>query len=166
MGSYLKRLHAELEGILTNASGAAFEKAPAGKWNSNQILEHLYLTYKNTNKGIAKCMADGRPLATSASMKHRAKSLVVLGLGYLPEGAKAPERSLPRGLSGDEVRATVLTEMERMASGLDDCERRFGVSTKIMDHPILGPLTGEEWRKFHWLHGRHHVRQIRERMTG
>jgi len=25
---------------------------------------------------------------------------------------------------------------------------------------VLGALTGEQWRKFHWLHGRHHVRQI------
>jgi len=33
-----------------------------------------------------------------------------------------------------------------------------------MDHLFLGPLTANEWRKFHWVHGRHHARQIRERM--
>ncbi|MGZ4836286.1 MAG: DUF1569 domain-containing protein [Terriglobales bacterium] len=33
-----------------------------------------------------------------------------------------------------------------------------------MDHPFLGPLTADEWRKFHWVHGRHHTRQIRERI--
>ncbi len=51
-----------------------------------------------------------------------------------------------------------------MGSGLDACERRFGARTKIMDHLFLGPLTASEWRKFHWVHGRHHARQIRERM--
>jgi hypothetical protein len=33
-----------------------------------------------------------------------------------------------------------------------------------MDHPFLGPLTASQWRKFHLVHGRHHARQIRERM--
>lgn len=164
MGSHLERLHAELECVLAIASGEALEKAPAGKWNSALILEHLYLTYKGTNKGIAKCMTEGRPQATKVTMKHRAKKLVVVGMGYMPGGAKAPERAVPRGELGDEVRGTILAELERMAAGLDECERRFGVRTKIMDHPVLGPLTANEWRKFHWVHGRHYVRQIRERM--
>jgi hypothetical protein len=50
-----------------------------------------------------------------------------------------------------------------METGFNDCECRFGSATKILDHPILGPLTAEQWRKFHWVHGRHHARQIRER---
>jgi len=164
MGSHLEKLHAELQGILANLSAEACEKAPVGKWNAAQILEHLYLTYKGTNKGIAKCMTEGKPLGTMASMKHHVSKLVVVTLGHMPRGAKAPERSMPRGLSGDEVRGAILAEMEKMAAGLDECERRFGARTKIMDHPILGPLTANEWRKFHWVHGRHHARQIRERV--
>lgn len=50
-----------------------------------------------------------------------------------------------------------------MESGLSDCERRFGAVTKITDHPLLGPLTASQWRKFHWVHGPHHAKQIRER---
>jgi hypothetical protein len=34
-----------------------------------------------------------------------------------------------------------------------------------MDHLILGPLTAGQWRKFHWVHGQHHARQIRERLA-
>ena len=164
MGSHLDRLRAALEGVLAKASGEDLEKAPAGKWNSAQILEHLYLTYNGTNKGIAKCVAEGKPLATKASVKHRFRRLVVVGIGYMPGGAKAPERSKPKGMLGGEVRGTILAEMEKMAAGLDECEKRFGVRTKIIDHPILGPLTADEWRKFHWVHGRHHARQIRERV--
>jgi len=163
METYLKRLHTELEAAVQGASVEAMQKAPAGKWNSAQILEHLYLTYKHTNKAIALCLEAGAPRASAATMKHRVKSLIVTGLGYLPEGAKAPERAVPRGMPLAEVRGTILAEIERMAAGLDDCERRFGARTKIIDHPILGPLTANQWRKFHWLHGRHHARQIRER---
>src|ERR1700721_2221583 len=31
----------------------------------------------------------------------------------------------------------------------------------IMGDPILGPLTAGQWRKFHLVHGMHHVKQIR-----
>ena len=62
------------------------------------------------------------------------------------------------------VREALAAELEKMDSGLEECERRFGPRAKIMDHPFLGPLTANEWRKFHWVHGRHHARQIRERI--
>lgn len=87
----------------------------------------------------------------------------MIGIGYLPEGAKAPERSVPRGMPLEEVREKIVAEVQEMEAGLDDCERRFGASTKIMDHPLLGPLSANQWRKFHWIHGKHHSRQIRER---
>jgi Protein of unknown function (DUF1569) len=160
---YLKRLPAELKAAIGGATDEAMQKAPAGKWNSAQILEHLYLSYQGTNKGIAKCLDGGKPLATVATLKHRVRTLVVTALGYFPEGVKSPEVVVPRGMPHEEVRQTIFTEIQKMAVGLDECERRFGTRTKIMDHPILGPLTVNEWRKLHWFHGRHHARQIRER---
>ena len=162
--SDLRHLATELESAIHGATGEAMQKAPAGKWNAEQILEHLYLTYRNTNKGIAKCLDGGAVLATSASWKHRMRRMVVIGLGYFPEGTKAPERAVPRGAGTAEVRGSIFGEMKQMAEGLDACERRFGTATKIMDHPVLGPLSANEWRKFHLLHGRLHARQIRERI--
>jgi hypothetical protein len=29
-----------------------------------------------------------------------------------------------------------------------------------LDHPILGPFSIAQWRKFHLVHGLHHVKQI------
>jgi hypothetical protein len=40
-------------------------------------------------------------------------------------------------------------------------EEKYGKRTRLLDHPILGPLQGREWRKFHWVHGLHHVKQMR-----
>jgi hypothetical protein len=45
-------------------------------------------------------------------------------------------------------------------------EQRYGRRTRLVDHPVLGPLTARQWRKFHWVHGRHHVAQILERRQG
>jgi hypothetical protein len=164
MDSSLERLQQQLEDAIGSVSASALAEAPAGKWNAAQILEHLFLTYQNTNRGVEKCLQRGAPLATRATWKQRMAALLVVNLGYLPEGRKAPERVTPRGMAPEEVQRAIVSELRRMGSGLDDCERRFGARTKIMDHPFLGPLTAGEWRKFHWVHGRHHARQIRERM--
>ena len=88
MDSYLERLRQELEDAIGGASPGALAEAPAGKWSAAQILEHLFLTYKNTNRGIAKCLERGAPLATggATTLKHRLATLLVVNLGYLPRG--------------------------------------------------------------------------------
>lgn len=164
MNSYLERLRQELEDATGGASPSAWAQAPEGKWTAAQILEHLLLTYSGTNRGLAKCLEQDAPLATRAALQQRFATLLVVGLGYLPGGRKAPERATPRGMLPEEVRQAIGPELQEMGSGLDDCERRFGARTKIMDHPFLGPLTADQWRRFHWVHGRHHARQIRERI--
>lgn len=164
MDSYLERLRQELEDAIGGASPAALTQAPAGKWNAAQILEHLFLTYRQTNRGLAKCMVEGVPSGKRATLKDRFATLLVVNLGYIPGGRKAPERALPRGMPAEEVQGAIVAELRTMNSGLEECEGRFGAMAKIMDHPFLGPLTANQWRKFHWVHGRHHARQIRERM--
>ena len=163
MDSNLARLRQELEAAITGMSDLSMAQAPVGKWSSAQILEHLFLTYKNTHRGLARCLEKGTPLVTPATLKQRLGALLVVNLGYMPGGGKAPERAVPRGMPPEEIRETIFAEIQKMESGLNDCEQRFGAGIKIMDHPILGPLTAHQWRKFHWVHGRHHARQIRER---
>jgi len=172
MDSNLARLRHELEATMAVMTDASMAKAPTGKWSSAQILEHLFLTYKNTNRGLARCLETGAPLVkpitlkelgATALLRQRLGKLLVVNLGHMPGGATAPERARPQGMPHEEVRRTIIAEIQKMESGLDDCERRFGAATRIMDHPILGPLTARQWRKFHWVHGRHHAKQIRER---
>jgi Protein of unknown function (DUF1569) len=166
MNSYLERLRQELEDATAGAGDASMTRAPEAKWNAAQVLEHLFLTYKHTNRGIAKCLEQGTPSATRATLRDRFATLLVVNLGHIPAGRKAPERAIPQGMPAEEVQPAIAAELQRMISGLDVCERKFGVRTKLMDHPFLGPLTANQWRKFHWVHGRHHARQIRERISG
>jgi len=74
-------------------------------------------------------------------------------------GRKAPKQTAPRGLAPETVRAEVVQKLEAMDGIIAQCESRFGHG-KVLDHPILGPLTAAQWRKFHWIHGHHHVKQI------
>jgi Protein of unknown function (DUF1569) len=164
MDSYLERLRQELEEAMARADASVIAHPPPGKWSASQIGEHLFLTYKQTNRGIAKCLEQGAPLATRGTLKDWAATLLVVKFGYLPNGRKAPERAMPQGMLQEDVRQGLGVELQKMSAGLDECEHRFGSRTRIMNHPFLGPLTAEEWRKFHWVHGRHHARQIRERV--
>ena len=46
---------------------------------------------------------------------------------------------------------------------IDELTRRgeelFGDQSAV-SHSVLGPLSMQEWRRFHLIHGRHHVKQI------
>ena len=164
MTSHLDRLQKELESALAGAGAESLVHSPEGKWSIAQILEHLLLSYRGTAKGLSKCLEAGKPLATRATAMQRAATLLVLDLGYFPTGRKAPERTVPRGMPAAEVREAIFPEIRTMATQLDECERRFGADTRVLDHPVIGPLTVPQWRKFHWIHGRHHAKQIRARM--
>lgn len=163
MHSHLEHLRQELEEAMAGASVGVLAQSPPRKWNPDEIAEHLFLTYKHTSHGLAKCLEKGSPMVRSATLKDRIATLLVVKLGYLPKGRKSPDRAMPRGMSPEDVRQGLAAELQKMDSGLTDCERRFGPRTKILDHPFLGPLTADEWRTFHFVHGRHHLRQIRER---
>lgn len=165
MKSYLEHLQAEIEKAVATVDANHLHCAPEGKWSVTQIIEHLLMTYKVTNHGLERVLTQGSPLVTRPTLKQRVSWWTVLKIGYLPGGRKAPERVVPKGMSAEEAQQQFSAELQKMADHLNDCERRFGPQTKILDHIFLGPLTANEWRKFHWMHGRHHAYQITERGT-
>lgn len=131
------------------------------KWSAANILEHLYLTYTGTIKGCARLLECGKPLASKATLKNMAQSFMVVGLGYMPTGRKSPEVARPRGLPAEKISSEIASKIWEMDTILSQCAATFGVRVKILDHPILGPFSVMQWRKFHLVHGRHHVKQIR-----
>ena len=162
MDAYLQRLQDAIASATLGMSAEDLARHPEGKWSSAQVLEHLYLTYTGTVKGCERCLQAGKPLARTPMLKDRMKAFVVTGLGYLPNGRKAPERTQPRGMLPDEITREIGLRISVMDDLITQCEARFGKRSRVLDHPFLGPLTARQWRKFHWVHGRHHLRQIRK----
>ena len=105
-------------------------------------------------------MTSGKPLATKASMAHRALTFMMVGLGHMPAGRKAPAVAQPRGLPPEQVRDEIGAKLMAMDAIIAQCEARFGRHVKLLDHPILGPLNAAQWRKVHLVHGRHHQKQL------
>lgn len=133
---------------------------PEGKWDAAAILEHLALTYGSTARVMQKCLDEGRPRATSASVKHRVSQVAVLTFSYIPSGRKAPKQVVPSGIAGREALQLIFANLEKMDQALAECEGCFGTKVKIANHPVLGPIPITGWRKFHLLHTRHHMKQI------
>jgi hypothetical protein len=160
MDSRLDKLKESLQSAVEGMSSEQLSWHPPGKWCAAELLEHLYLTYTGTTKGFERVVKNGKPLASRASMAQRVLTLIVVGLGHMPAGRKAPAMVLPKGLPAVEVRNEIGAKMVAMDAIIAQCEARFGRRVRLLDHPILGPLSAPQWRKLHLVHGKHHLKQI------
>jgi hypothetical protein len=160
MDSYLERLQAAIISATEGMTTPDLTRHPAGKWSTAEVLEHLYLSYTGTTKGCERCLQAGKPLARTPNLKDRLATAVVVGAGYFPPGREAPKQTRPRGVPAEKVAVDIGPQIVAMDILLGQCETRYGKRTRILDHPELGPLTAAQWRKFHWVHGKHHVKQI------
>ncbi len=161
MGPHLQRLREEIASAIAGFSVEQMNLHPPGKWCAAEVLEHLYLTYTGTAKGFERVAEAGKPLASAASFKQRIGVAMVLGFGYLPTGREAPATVRPRGVPLENLMAEIGPAIAPMDEIIGRCEEKMGRERKLLDHPILGPLTGAQWRKFHLVHGLHHLKQIR-----
>ena len=157
----LEKLKKDLESATEGMSPEQLSWHLPGKWCAAEVLEHLYLTYTGTIKGFERVMTKGKPLASRASMAQRALTWLVVGLGRMPAGRKAPSIVLPKGLPREKVRNEIGAKMAEMDDIITQCEARFGGHVRLLDHPILGPLTATQFRKLHLVHGQHHLKQLR-----
>jgi hypothetical protein len=144
----------------STVAGEELTRHSPGKWSAAEIFEHLYLTYTGTMKGFERVLEAGKPKVTAPTLKQRVGKFVVIGFSHMPSGREAPKTARPRGLPTEKVLAEIVPKIAEMDAFLSRCEETLGRG-KVLDHPILGPLTVAEWKKFHMVHGLHHLRQIR-----
>jgi hypothetical protein len=165
MNPTLQQLHHKLSASLQGLDAAQTQLHPIAspqKWSIQQIATHLLLTYDSTAKVFETRITKGTPTQSKPTPLQRMRSFVVLRLGYLPDGRIAPEAVCPgeaSPLSGEELTRLATENLLRMDAALDLAESLFG-STRIATHAILGPIRTGDWRRFHSIHGIHHIRQI------
>jgi hypothetical protein len=66
----------------------------------------------------------------------------------------------PPGMDGDRLVAQISSTLQEMDEALALMEAQ-GTRGPVLTHFVLGPLSSKQWRKFHRVHARHHVEQIR-----
>ena len=163
-------MHPDLERCLTIVLDATRDggaecnvRRDPNKWSVVEIVEHLARAYSGTAKGFERCVEKRAPLATSTTFKQRLQQFALINLGYFPEGRQAPKHIIPTGeLDLGAVVDAVRRDLARLNASAATTKQALG-SGKMLDHPILGALTIDQWLKFHVVHTRHHAKQISER---
>ncbi|MGH9601945.1 MAG: DUF1569 domain-containing protein [Terriglobales bacterium] len=160
MDPQLQRVLDAIDTATRGMSGPQLAAHSEGKWSSAEILEHLSITFGSTARALDKALASGEPKISPATMYQRGAALLVATIGYFPPGRQAPEFTRPKGMDGETALRTIRENLVAMDAAITRCEERFGRSRKIATHPVLGPLNVPQWRKFHLVHTRHHMKQI------
>ena len=138
----------------------------AYKWSTQQVCEHLLRGYRQTSTALEARLAKGRPQRKNTrSLLQWSLQIVMLGFGTFPQGVPALDEALPvagefAAMDGRQLVLQLRQELERMDSLLDRCRAQFGME-RVATHPWLGSLRVDQWRRFHGLHGLHHVTQLR-----
>jgi hypothetical protein len=160
MRDYLQQALRRIETVTTGITPEQLRQHPPGKWCTAEILEHLSRAFSSTAKLLDRQLAANVPAQRGPSLGERCRVWLVIEAGLFPHGRAAPQYTLPAGLPPDEALPRFRETLALMDNALTRCEERFGSHTPIAVHAIFGPLDVRRWRKFHWVHTRHHTRQI------
>lgn len=148
-----------LDSVQTQATPLAHPE----KWNIQQIIQHLCLSYASTADVFETRLEKGRPTQTKPTVQQRLAQFFLFTVGLYPNGRTAPELVIPSTTeataSGNNLICSVAEHLTLLDALFDEAQALFG-SGPCVTHVILGPLRVQQWRKFHLLHGDHHVKQI------
>ena len=168
MHAVLERVVGQIAAELGALDAATAQIHPGGhdyEWTAQQVVEHLVLSYRLTTRALESRLSKGR-LSRNQTRTWLQWSLqiMILSLGYLPRGVPAPEETTPTPekfapMNGHQLSALLRQEMAAMDAQLDRCKGKFGMERVAM-HPWLGPLRVDQWRRFHVVHGFHHLGQL------
>lgn len=163
----LEVLRLELEAALRGLDCQHTQLTPLkrrDKWSIQQIVSHLLKTYAATEYAMDARLVKRTPTAASTTLRQRAGQFLLLRVGYFPQGRVAPEMVEPPlnedAASSDTLIARVTTALSVMDAKIVACETIFGSDKRTIRHMVLGPLSVDQWRRFHLVHGRHHIKQI------
>jgi glutathione S-transferase len=168
-------MHPDLDRCLRRIASAtaglsrdvAERPGPGGAWSVANTLDHLDLAFRLNAEGLARRLAKGkRSTARRRSWRQWLAQTVVIGFGYFPRGRTAPAGVLPTGRPFRDALAAIDEHLPLLDARLAEAARQFGERAAVLDHPVMGPLSVRQWRRFHWVHTRHHLRILARRAAG
>ncbi|HSC28557.1 MAG TPA: DUF1569 domain-containing protein [Vicinamibacterales bacterium] len=163
MHRYLQAALDEVDAAAGALDTSAIARPVEGRWSIAEILEHLTLAFTLNSAALEKAIATGERRARPPGLLQWLGRMVVVEAGYFPR-ARAPEKTMP---AGSIPAARSLEAIRDALTDLDvtlcRAEQEFGEHVRVANHPYFAGMTVAQWRKFHWRHTQHHMRQVRER---
>lgn len=134
-----------------------------GKWSVAEILDHLRLAFSFNAQALEKAIESGQLKARPPGATQWLARTCVIDVGYFPR-ARAPEQTTPSGsVPPGQILGATREALVAVDASLTRAAARFGEDTPILNHPYFAGLSPRQWRKFHWRHTVHHMKQVRER---
>lgn len=159
----LQTAHDEIRRAAGSLDAGVIARPVPGRWSIALILEHLTLAFRANAAAMEKMLASGEPRARRPRLAQRLGRILVVDLGYFPR-VEAPEMTRPAGsIPAAQARTAIEEALAALDAALTRAAARFGEDTPVANHPYFAGLTVRQWRKFHWRHTVHHMRQVRER---
>jgi hypothetical protein len=163
------RLQAAREAIRTAAGGLSGEvltRKVDARWSIAEILEHLTLAFTAHAAALEKPLASGELRVHTPALKQVLGRVMVVEFGYFPR-VEAPSMTRPSGTIPAERALTAIDDaLETLDRTLDRVEAKFGAAVPVTNHPYFGGMSVNQWRKFHWRHTVHHMKQVTRRSAG
>ncbi|HVL66919.1 MAG TPA: DUF1569 domain-containing protein [Vicinamibacterales bacterium] len=161
MHRYLQAAHDEITRAAGSLPPEVIGRPVHGRWSIGEILEHLTLAFTANAGALEKVLASGELRARRPRLMQRLARVLVVDGGYFPR-VQAPEMTRPSGAIAPERGVAAACEGLATLDGvLTRVAARFGERVAVANHPYFAGLSVAQWRKFHWRHTVHHVRQIR-----
>ena len=167
MNRDFETLRDELERSLGGLDGEQTQLRPGGdvlRWNIQQIVGHLLLTYAATEMAMDARIEKGTPTKAKPMLVQRVGQFTVIRMQRFPAGRKAPERVTAAADAAAAPSGVLIAEVNDAIASLDRkisaAEKVFGLKVRAVSHMVLGPMNTAHWRRFHLVHGRHHIQQI------
>jgi hypothetical protein len=168
MHAVLERVACQIANQVRELDAETTQLHPNGmayKWNVQQVVEHLVLGYRLTASALEIRLKKGRlSRKQTRTCLQWSLQLMILSFGYLPRGVPALDETMPApgrfaAMDGKQLGDLLRREMNAMDALLDGCRHKFGME-RVATHPWLGPLRVDQWRRFHAVHGLHHMTQL------
>lgn len=164
MNATLRSLEVKFAEAVHDLDSAKTQARLPRRWSIQQIMEHLILSYSATEAILTSRIGKGRPTQARPSLAQSCGRIYVIRLGFFPRGVSAPVEVTPPNdsppLPGEHLASMASEHLVRMDALLDRTSKLFGDRKKSVSHLVLGPLSPPQWRKFHLVHGLHHIKQI------
>jgi len=131
-------------------------------WNAQQVVEHLILSFRQSTEELQKRLKLDQSPSRSASWLQWIIKIQVCVFHSMTRGVSTSSSLRPRTYipqDGPELAARLCDEAELLNKTLAESRIAFGMRP-CGYHPVYGPLRVEEWRVYHAVHCRHHMRQF------
>jgi hypothetical protein len=134
-----------------------------GRWTAQQIIEHLILTYEMTSTAVRRQLKSGKVPRNRRNLLEFLLRVQTIGLGYMPDGVPSIRSVRPGSYDpepGLQIAERYMQTAEEMDALLVEARKKFGIQA-CGEHPLFGVMRVDEWRRYHAVHARHHLGQLR-----